>query len=127
MRKIIKDNKIIAIVIDSFLEEGTKPLTEKKFPLQIIALKHPAGRQLIPHSHRPTPRTTEYLSECLFVIEGKIKVDLYHQKEIIETLILNPNQGVLLIEAGIGIEVLENAKMFEFKNGPFIEDKEIIE
>ena len=127
MRKIIRNNKLIAVVIDSFLEEGTKPLTEESLPLQIIALKHPRGKKLVPHSHSPLERITSSLSECLLVMEGKIKVDLYDKKEIIETIFLSSGEGILLINAGIGIEIIENAKMLEFKNGPFLEDKIVLE
>ena len=126
MRAIKKNEKIIALVFDTELEEGTHPLTDEKFALQIVALKHPAGKILPAHYHKPADRHTKQLVEGLFVISGKVRVSVYHQKEQVESVDLSAGQGVMIVDGGMGIEVLEDAQMYEFKNGPFIEDKELI-
>lgn len=123
MREIKKNNILVALILNGSLGEGTKPLTDEHLALQIIALNHPRGKVLPPHSHKPRQRTTESLMEALMVFSGRVKVDIYYQREIIESVDLARGQGVMIVNGGIGIEVLEDAEMMEFKNGPFLEDK----
>ncbi len=127
MRIIKKEEKIIAIVFDGTFEDGTKPLTPEAWPLQVIALNHPAGKKLVAHSHCPTTRTTENLMEALMVFSGVVNVSVYSQNELIEVVTVRTGQGVMIVDGGIGIEVIEDAKMMEFKNGPFVEDKVLLE
>lgn len=126
MRLVKKGNKIIAAVFDGKFEEGTKPLTEEQLPLQVIALKHPKGKKLVAHAHRPTERQTSRLVEMLLILSGSAEITLYDGEEAVEKVRLTSHQGVLLIDGGIGIEILEDAEMMEFKNGPFVEDKIIL-
>lgn len=123
MRLIKKKNKVIVQIFDGKFEEGTKPLTEENLALQVLGLKHSKGKVLAAHAHKPVSRTTERLMEMLLVISGKIKLDIYYQKEFIESVVLSAGQGALVLDGGIGIKILEDAEMLEFKNGPFIEDK----
>lgn len=125
--KIIKqDDKIIALVFDGRLEDGTKPLTDEKWPLQVLGLKHPKGKVLAAHCHRLTQRTTESLMEMLMILSGLVRVTIYYRQAPIETVELAAGQGVMIVDGGIGIEVLEDAEMMEFKNGPFADDKVVI-
>lgn len=126
MRFIKNGEKIIAAIFDGKFEEGTKPLTEEQLPLQVIALKHPKGKKLIAHAHRPVERKTSRLVEMLFVLSGAVEITLYDGQEIVEKIRLNPHSGALLIDGGIGIEILKDAEMLEFKNGPFVEDKIVL-
>lgn len=57
------------------------------------------------------------------VFSGKVQVDIYHDRERIETLQLTAGQGIMMIDGGMGIKVLKDAEMMEFKNGPFQDDK----
>ena len=91
-----------------------------------INLKHPKGKVLVTHRHQPMSRTTESLMEMLMVITGRARVTIYDQQTPIEAVELSAGQGVMLVDGGIGIEVLEDAQMLEFKNGPFLEDKIVI-
>ena len=40
--------------------------------------------------------------------------------------ILKPSQGLLILDAAVGLEALEDVEMLEFKNGPFFEDKILV-
>lgn len=126
MRFVKNGNKIIAAIFDGKFEDGTKPLTEEQLALQVIALKHLKGKKLVAHAHRPTERKTEKLVEMLLILSGAVEITLYDNQEIIEKVVLNPHNGVLLIDGGISIEILEDAEMLEFKNGPFMEDKVLL-
>ncbi|MFH1088348.1 MAG: hypothetical protein V1719_00725 [Patescibacteria group bacterium] len=126
MKIIKKDDKIVALVFDGKFEEGTKPLTDERWPLQVISLKHPKGKVLAAHCHRDTQRVTESLMEMLLVLTGRARITIYYHQMPLETVELSASQGVMIVDGGIGIDVLEDAGMMEFKNGPFIEDKIII-
>lgn len=126
MRIVKKDNTIVAIIFDGKFEDGTNPLTDKKWPLQVITLKHPKGKILNAHYHKPTQRVTEGLMEMLMILSGQARITIYYQQVPLEAVELIAGQGVMIIEGGIRVEVLEDAEMIEFKNGPFIEDKKII-
>jgi hypothetical protein len=124
MKFIKNDGLLVAIVFDGSFEDGTKALTEESLALQVIALKHPKGKKLVSHSHKPTDRTTKNLMEALMVFSGLIEVTIYTRSGgLLEKIKLSKNQGVLIVDGGIGIEIIEDAEMMEFKNGPFIEDK----
>ena len=109
------------------MNQGSVPVTSPDQPFQIVTLKHKKGTLLKAHLHIPTKRTTRYLQECLFVKKGKIKIALYtSDKKYLRSLFLNEGQIFLLIKGGYGIHILEDSEIFEFKNGPFIEDKQLI-
>ena len=126
MRIIKSADRTIAWVFDGRFEEGTKPLTDEKWALQVINLKHPKGKVLVAHRHQPIRRTTESLMEMLMVMTGLVRVTIYDHQNPVEVIELTAGQGVMLIDGGIGIEILEDAEMLEFKNGPFVEDKVVI-
>ena len=127
MRTIEKNGKTIAIVFDGTFEDGTKPVTEEFLPLQIVALKHKKGKKFVPHTHGPKKRTTEKLAEALMIFSGVVKVSVFDEINLpIEDIVLKEGEGVMIVNGGIGIEILEDAEMMEFKNGPFVEDKIVI-
>lgn len=126
MRAIKQDERVIAVVFDGQFDEGTKPLTDEQWPLQVISLNHPAGKVLASHYHRPTQRTTESLMEMLVVLTGRALVTIYDRQTPLEKIELSAGQSVMLVDGGIGIEIIEDAQMLEFKNGPFVEDKVVL-
>ena len=109
------------------LKRGSIPITDGKEPLQMVTLKHPKGKYLLAHTHKPTPRKTECMQECLVVRKGKIKLDLYGlDNRLFKKLALQTGDVFLSLRGGIGIHFLENSELIEFKNGPFVEDKVLI-
>lgn len=109
------------------IADGSTPITSPDQPLQVVTLKHKKGNYLKAHIHTPKKRTTKHLQECLFVKRGKIKIDLYTTgKKYIRSLFLEEDQIFLLVTGGYGIHIIEDCEMFEFKNGPFIEDKQLV-
>lgn len=118
--------KLIGLKISS-IKQGSTPITSPDQPFQIVTLKHKKGSYLKAHMHIPKERKTKRLQECIFVKRGKVKIDLYTTgKKYIRPLFLKENQTFLLVEGGYGIHILEDCEIFEFKNGPFVEDKVLI-
>ena len=126
MAEIKYKNKLVAILLGRFTD-GSIPQTDSKEPLQLVTLKHPKGKYLLAHTHKPTERKTSKMQECLIVKKGKIKIDLYGpDKKMFKKIILKAGDLLFLVNGGYGIHVLENAEMIELKNGPFIEDKVLL-
>ena len=106
---------------------GSKPITDGGEPLQLVSLKHKKGAYLKAHRHVPKMRKTENLQECLVVKKGKIKIDLYGNDGVcFKKFMLKAGELFLLMNGGIGIHFIDDAEIFELKNGPFVEDKILI-
>lgn len=126
MAEIKYKNKLVAIVMGRF-PSGSIPQTNGEEPLQLVTLKHPKGKYLLAHAHRPIKRQTEKLQECLIVRKGKIRVDLYGpDKKMFKKITLKMGDLLILLNGGYGIHILEDAELIELKNGPFKEDKVLL-
>lgn len=123
MDKFFYKGTLLGIRISNF-SEGTNPITDEKQPLQLIAINQPKDIYVKPHIHRPTKRTTQFLQECLIVHKGNIKIELYGPTaDIVEEVILKAGEAFITISGGHAIYFLDDAQVFEVKNGPFVEDK----
>lgn len=119
-------DKLVAIFLGKF-PKGSIPQTGGQESLQLVTLKHPKGRYLLAHTHKPTPRKTTKMQECIVVKKGKIKVDLYGpDKKMFKKITMKVGDLLILLNGGYGIHILEDAEMIELKNGPFVEDKVLI-
>lgn len=126
MEKIFYKDTLVAIKISSF-PKGSTPLTDPYGPLQLVTLKHPKGAYLKAHMHKPKKRVTQKLQECLVVKKGKIKVNLYSPDKVkFKKIFLKEGQLLFMVNGGLGITVIADCEIMEFKNGPFVEDKVLI-
>ncbi len=126
MEKISHKNTLIAIRVKR-LKNGAIPLTEPNQPLQVLTHKRKAGKKTPAHFHLPQKRITQFLQECLVVIKGRIKIDLYgsHKKKF-KSIYLSPGDVIIFMDGGHAVHILEDTELIEIKNGPFIEDKVLI-
>lgn len=126
MEKIYYQDTLIAIRMKT-IASGSVPITDGSEPLQLVTLKHPKGAYLKAHLHTPKKRQTETLQECLIVRKGKIKIDLYTpQRVFFKYVYLGVGEVLILVQGGYGIHILKDSELIEVKNGPFIEDKVLI-
>ena len=127
MEKIFYNNTLIAIRIKNF-KNGIIPLTDPTQPLQIIAHKRNVGSHTKAHTHKPMERTTQSLQECLVVLKGKIKVDFYTPaQKLFKYIYVSAGQTIIFMNGGHAVHILEDTKLIEIKNGPFIEDRIFIQ
>ena len=123
MEKIYYKKVLIGIRFN-FFSEGTVPITGAKESLQVLSLKYKKGKYIKPHIHIFKQRKTERLSECLIVRKGKIKIELYGpDKKYFKRIFLKEGELFVLLNGGWGVHILEDAEIFEIKNGPFIKDE----
>lgn len=123
MDKVFFKGELLAIRIKK-ISKGTLPISDPKEPLQLLAAGYPKNHVVRPHFHKPFKRTTGRLQECLVVVKGKIKADIYGpDKNLVKSIDLKAGEAIILFKGGHSIKALEKAEIFEIKNGPFIDDK----
>lgn len=128
MEKFFINGKLAALRISTKgRKPGSNPVSEKSSALQVLVLKHFKGDSAKPHRHIIKKRVTNILQECLVVIRGKIRVELFDKKECCaESFIVRAGEAALLLGAPHALYYLEDTEIIEAKNGPFIDDKEFL-
>lgn len=122
---------ILAIVKRSDSEvDGTHFFTPPEYPLQVGVLIHSKGSQIKPHVHKNNKKVIQQIQEALHVVYGKIEVEFFQKDgKMIGSTFLTMGDTILLVSGGHGINILENSKIIEVKQGPYFgwdEDKELV-
>jgi mannose-6-phosphate isomerase-like protein (cupin superfamily) len=119
------DELLAVIVRRDFHEPGIHFFTPDEFSQQLAFMRHPAGKVIDPHVHNPVSRSVQYTQEVLFVKSGKLRADFYdHERQYLESRILEGGDVILLAAGGHGFEVLEEVEMIEVKQGPYAGEKD---
>lgn len=89
--------------------------------IQASRMCYNVGKEFKTHKHILRPRLNNYTQECLIVIQGQIKVDIYNlDKVLIGEIEGNPGDIVILYKGYHKLLVTENNSIFyEVKNGCF--------
>jgi hypothetical protein len=123
--EIKKDKKIMALLVDnSDISDGTHPITDPNYSLQMIMMSRKKGHIFAKHTHEKINRSIPMLQEAVIVNKGKLLVTICERdgKDVGAYEVL-AGQCLFLVDGGYKIEVLEDVLFYEFKNGPFREDK----
>lgn len=103
--------------------EGIRFLTESKDEFQVGAMERPKGYIVPPHSHPRGERVMQGFSEFLYIEKGSIKVAVFDDEwDELKTEVLNPGDFLLFMRGGHSIEVLEDCRMIEVKQGPYVDE-----
>ena len=121
IEKIMDKDKIYAIVLrKGFNMAGANFFTPSEFSQQLGMLIHEKGKIVERHRHKLVKREIFRTQEVLVLLEGRIKVDLYDDDtRLLKTVILNSGDSILLAQGGHRVQVMENAKIIEVKQGPY--------
>lgn len=122
IEKIYYKDRVAAIVFRRNIPvQGLKFFTGDLNPFQVGIHSRKKGTKLSPHIHEIVkPLTIKTIQEILFVQDGRIRLTLYNKNgEVIDKKILKPGDSVLLIAEGHGVDFLEDARIFEVKQGPY--------
>jgi mannose-6-phosphate isomerase-like protein (cupin superfamily) len=119
------DQTLALIVRGSIDRPGISFFTPNDFSQQLAYMQHPAGKAIVPHTHKRVQREVTRTLEVLFVRKGRMRVDFYTDVRVYqESRVLGAGDVVLLVSGGHGFEMLEPVEMFEVKQGPYAGDQD---
>lgn len=124
IEKVVHKDEILAIIVRrSFNKPGIHFFTDPKLSQQLAFMKHPKGRVIDPHVHKPLKREVMYTQEVLLIKKGKLRVDFYDDNQnYLQSKILEKGDVILLTTGGHGFEILEESSFIEVKQGPYAGD-----
>ena len=113
---------LIAIILQAGYDTpGINFISGPELSQQIGVLQHKAGHVIQPHTHLEVPRKVVTTQEVLYIQSGKVEVDLFDDMDrFVCTKTLVANDMIHLIRGGHGFRVIEDAKILEIKNGPYV-------
>jgi len=129
--QITHKKELYAIIVkksNQFKNPGVNFATKDLHPLQLGFLKHKKGHTIKSHLHIKRVRKIRFLSECLLIKKGIIKVSFYDEKKknIKKDKILKKDDIIMLFKGGHGFEVIKDVEIIEVKQGPYTKHKDKI-
>lgn len=96
-------------------------LTDSQNPLQLGMNFYKQGETIKAHYHLPRHVESDWVQEFLLIAEGRATLTLFDQGDQtpIETLELGTGDMVLLLSGGHGLQIQEDTKIVEIKQGPY--------
>ena len=119
----ITDGDLVLGVIISrdFSSENTSFITPEDSPQQLALMAYSQNDEISPHIHNLIPRTVQHTQEVLIIVEGKLRVDFYSlNKSYVKSHIVSTGDVLLLYQGGHGFFFVEDTRMIEVKNGPYL-------
>ncbi len=124
MDKIFLNKKLVAIRVRR-APRGVSSVTPPTEALQLLTIRREKGETVRPHRHVPRKRITRVLQECLMVVRGRIRVELYDGAgRVFRAVTICGGEALILLGVPHAVHFLEDSFVYETKNGPFREDKE---
>ena len=124
MKIYSKANLLLATVIklsDINIEKNF--VTENEEEFQLASFNLVKDTKIERHHHPKQNRQIQNTSEVITVIEGSIEVSIYDENlEFVHKENLVSGETIALFRGGHEIEVIEDTKFIESKQGPYIED-----
>lgn len=123
--KIKSGNKIFALVLDlSSIKEGTFPITDSSWSLQLLLMKRKQGHVVAKHIHKKIRKVTKQPQEAIVVMKGAIEASIFDRKgKIIAKKNVSSGQCLLIVDGAHEIKITKNSLIYAFKDGPYVEDK----
>jgi len=117
---------IIAIIVrKDFEKKGINFISEEDFSLQLGVNVYSKGDIIKAHMHKKRNITINIIQEVVHIEKGRVRVDLYDlNAEKIRTVELSVGDTILFVIGGHGFEILEDTKIIEVKQGPYLGKKE---
>lgn len=122
IEEIFHDGKLMAVVVrKGFDKGGINFISMESFPLQVGINFYKKGDYIKPHLHPKRKIVINDVHEFIRVEEGKMKASLYEENgKIFKSMELYEGDMILLIEGGHSFEIMENTKLSEVKQGPYM-------
>ncbi len=96
-------------------------LTDSQNPLQLGMNFYEKGESIKAHYHLPRHIESEVVQEFLLIAAGRARLTLFDKgdRSPFDTLQLETGDMVLLLAGGHGLEIQEDTKIVEIKQGPY--------
>jgi cupin fold WbuC family metalloprotein len=124
----IEDSKgnLIAQVINVDEADGYKQFyTKNTEDIQFGIFNLPNSEKIQKHYHPEQARRIKTTSEVLILLSGRMRVSLYDESQKhLRDITLNEGSVLITVSGGHGIEVLEDSKFIEIKQGPYDESSD---
>ena len=115
------NGSIIAQSFDLNTFEGTIFPTSEDKPMQFGYSQTIENRSIKKHIHNEIERKLKGTSEFIYVISGKMTIEVFDQNgTYIDLVILHKNQALLQFVGGHSFEIDAGTKFFEIKQGPYL-------
>ena len=113
---------LATIIYKDDIGHGIHFYTPDSNSLQVGCHYHAQGEIIRPHKHIPVKIIrNEPLQEVLYIESGKLEISFYTENDgLLTTRVLGTGDIVLIQKGGHGFKFLEETKMVEIKQGPFI-------
>jgi len=122
------NNEQIALLIKGdYIPQNTSFFTEKSMPQQVGFIVHKKGDRVFAHKHNFSEKKNSNFQEILIIRKGKLRLDLYTNKEeYIKSVVVNKGDVVILLQGGHGVNFLEDSEILEIKQGPYLDEEDKI-
>jgi oxalate decarboxylase/phosphoglucose isomerase-like protein (cupin superfamily) len=115
-------DKLYAIVVRARAASADKYnfLTDNAQPLQLGMSFYKAGEIIKNHAHLPRDIRVDKVQEVLVIGEGSARLTLFDDdRRKLTDMVLSRGDICLLAAGGHGLEVIEDMKLVEVKQGPY--------
>ena len=122
IEQICDGDRALAIILRAEYEpDSIEFLTTDDQALQLGVMRRPRGYVIASHIHKPVPRTVPSAYETLFIARGRVEITFFNERrELVTTRELLQGDTILLMSGGHGFRMLEDSKMIEVKQGPYV-------
>lgn len=94
--------------------------------LQVGFFERSSGYATAPHRHKSRVITLEHPAEYLCIERGKIAVTVFDEEwKTVEERILTAGDCIVFLHGGHAISILEDARIMEVKQGPFMQQDKV--
>jgi hypothetical protein len=125
IKSIPAKGKPLALLLDlKDIDEGTYPVSDASGALQLLMMKRKAGHVVKKHMHKRILKSTKQPQEGMVVMQGAISVTLFDRKGTkVSACTVSAGQCLLVMDGAHEVNMLKPTRMFEFKSGPYVDDK----
>lgn len=120
--KILKNRLLHLVYRAKDLKQQREDISPESQFIQVSALSLPAGKTFRPHRHiwKPAPCDRVIAQESWCVMSGRVIAHFYDlNDQILEEIELNEGDISLTFEGGHTYTILDDAKVYEYKTGPY--------
>ena len=117
--------KIFARIFDlSGIKEGSFPVTNPSWPIQLLLMNRKKGHVVAKHMHKKLRKISRQPQEALVVIKGSAQASIFDRKgKFLAKKKVSAGQCLLIVDGAHEVKFTQNSLAYAFKDGPHKDDK----